>query len=117
VSFLDGDSITLDAGEVRREVAVRVRPGRDHQVRFAILPDSDAPNDASLSDTIRTTDDDGEAHVFLNAPSAPTTFSLRASVGDSTATLSVSVSAEGYARVQATPEYTGLRAVDEWTGG
>jgi hypothetical protein len=47
VSFLDGDSITLDAGEVRREVAVRVRPGRDHQVRFAILPDSDAPNAAS----------------------------------------------------------------------
>ncbi len=51
----------------------------------------------------------------LIAPTGPTTFSVRASVGSAVSTvLAVSVSESGFATVQAVPTYAGKRTVDYW---
>ncbi len=53
----------------------------------------------------------GHAQVTLRAPSSPTTFSLVATAGQSTARLDVAVSATGFATVRVTMDYQGKRPV------
>lgn len=51
----------------------------------------------------------GHASVTLHAPSSPTTFSVIATTGQSTARLDVAVSATGFATVRVTVDYQGKR--------
>jgi len=53
----------------------------------------------------------GHASITLQAPSAPTTFSVIASAGPQTARLDVSVSATGFATVRVSVDYQGKRPV------
>lgn len=91
-------------------------PPDRYLVRFALLadpPDAE-PNDASLNRAEVFTDTRGVATVTLTAPSTPTTFTVRATIGELEARLPVSVSDRGYATIIAQPSYGGVRTIETW---
>jgi hypothetical protein len=81
-------------------------------VRFALLPGPEGtlPGDAALSATDLPTDLDGRVAVTLTAPSAPTTFRVRASTtGGGSATREVTVPKTGKADLRVEADYLGGR--------
>lgn len=98
------------------DLNVAAAPPARYRVRFALLADApDAgPNDASLNRAEVLTDTRGVATVTLTAPSTPSTFTVRATIGDLEARLPVSVSDQGYATIVAQPSYGGVRTIETW---
>lgn len=91
-------------------------PPDRYLVRFALLadPPDAGPNDASLNRAEVFTDTRGVATVTLTAPSTPSAFTVRATIGALEARLPVSVSDRGYATIIAEPSYGGVRPIETW---
>jgi hypothetical protein len=112
LSFTES-SLSMAPGEAR-ELRVQAIPAGSYRVRFTLLGEA---LDASLSQSEVVTAEDGAAAVTLTAPTtAPsTTFTVRAAIDTlATASLDVSVSSSGVARVQVVPHYGGHRTVAYW---
>jgi hypothetical protein len=91
---------------------VQAWPPGTYVVRFALLPGPalTLPGDAALSATDLSTNLDGRVEVMLTAPSAPTTFQVRASItGGSFATRQVTVEKTGKADLRVEADYRGER--------
>jgi hypothetical protein len=111
IAFQPGDALQLLPGAVGKLLVKAAPPGVYH-VRFGLLGDF---KDASLDQSEADTDPSGMVSLAVTAPSSATTFSLRASVGDSvSAQIGVSVSASGFATLQVSPNYTGKRTPSYW---
>ncbi len=114
LTFVPTTTLTLEPRQAQAVNVVAGPPGH-HRVRFALLTESDAPNDASLDRLEAVTDENGIATVVVTAPSAPSTFALRASINDKIdARLAVSVSAKGYGSLVIEPNYLGRRPIGAW---
>ncbi len=111
----DEEAIHISPG-AESVVNARVIPAGVYTVRFALLAASQASltEGASLDRAEVTTADDGRARVVLTAPSAPTTFLLRAQVGSASATTAISVEAGALTSLLVRPHYTGKRLISEW---
>ena len=99
--------------------AVIVQPAGTYKVGLALLG---ASNDASLSETVVRTGPDGQAQFSVTAPSIATSFAVRASAGQLSRQLDISVSEDGYASLRVTGNYAGNRSIEKWvatvkTGG
>lgn len=115
--FDPAETLALAPREVKT-LRIVAEPRGEYLVQLAILPgpDSTKSNDAFLDRSEVETGANGEAEVELSAPSFPTTFTLRASVGsDLLAMLGVSVSEVGHATLRVVPAYAGPRQVERWT--
>lgn len=111
LAFAPTTTVTL-VPEESRQLSLHASPPGVYRVRLALLGDF---ADASLDASEIYTADDGTAHFQLVAPSSPTTFTVRASVGSAVSTsLAVSVSESGFATVQVKPMYAGKRTVSYW---
>lgn len=109
LAFEPSSTLELAPGE-QRTLQVVAKPRAAYHVRFALVGD---PGNAALDRSEVETDESGVAKVGLTAPTLPTTFSVRASVGTSmSAEAAVSVSAGGYATLVVHPDYGGKRL--EW---
>lgn len=95
-------------------LTTRVTPVNGQRVSFDVLTD-DTLFDGFLFEDTAEVQDDGKAQVELQAPSLPSTFIVRARVGEVEAQLVVAVSAHGYASLIVKPEYAGVRQVRRWT--
>lgn len=105
------DQGTLELGPLEeRSVGLRTQPGAT--VRLYLLGEG---RDASINRTTATADGSGRASFVLRAPSAPATFRLRATSGESAAELPVAVSERGFAALRVTPLYAGARTLESWT--
>ena len=114
VAFEDDDPTLMMVPGEDRTLKVRVSPPGVYVVRFALLGDS---KNAALDRSEATTDEQGVGEIELVAPTEPTTFSLRASVGTAvTDQKAVSVSASGFGTVQIVPRYQGERPISFWVG-
>jgi hypothetical protein len=114
--FRPATTLTIAPRE-KRELTVVVTPPGTYSVRFALLSGStgEGPLDAALDRTETDTDREGIAHAELTAPSAPVTFSLRASIDDGPQTsVAVSVSASGFVALEVVPSYSGKRVTEHW---
>lgn len=100
----------------RQQVTLRVQalPAKVYHLRFALPTSGGDPLDAVLDQAEVDTGADGIATVLLTAPSAPTTFDVRATAGGRTATLSVAVQDTGFATLQVQPLYAGFRTITTW---
>lgn len=112
LAFVPESTIALAPKEIQK-LTVRTSPAGSFRVRFALLGQS---SDAVLDTSEVQTDSDGVGQVTLTAPSKPTTFTLRASVGSTVqARRGVSVSSLGETTLRVRPAYSGRRAIAEWT--
>jgi hypothetical protein len=111
IEFDAQSTLTMIPGEVR-SVSVSAKPPGVYPVRFALLGDF---KDASLDKSEIETDSSGNAEVTITAPQSATTFSVRASIGDTlSASAGVSVSASGFGTLQVFPTYDGKRKFSYW---
>ncbi len=117
------DSLNLEASSSlelapRQELDLTLQtvPAGVFEVRFA-LPTTDGsdPLDAALSASTTQTDEAGRAQVHLIAPSASTSFTVRASVGSVRTELDFEVIDGGEVNVQVEPVYDGNRPITSWT--
>ncbi len=114
------DSLTFEMVSdvsAREQVSLRVRaaPPKVYQVRFALPTTGGDPLDAILDGAYGETDGDGIASVQLTAPSRPTMFDVRASIGSSvTTTVAISVKDTGFATLLVQPLYAGFRTITTW---
>jgi hypothetical protein len=108
ITFLDPELVLVPAD--LRPVGVVVEPPRVHRVRFTLLGDS---KDAFLDHAQLDTAADGTATVRLRAPSTPSTFRVRASVGDRFAEI-VAEQSRAETPVDVKPRYAGQRNVESW---
>jgi len=109
VRFTHDGVLELEPGQT---VTVDISTNAGAKVGVLLLGDA---FDASLDRTTARADSNGHASVELRAPSQPSTFRLRAQVGDvASAELSVAVSDGGFAAVRVVPSYDGKRVLDEW---
>jgi len=95
---------------------VHARPAKRYHVLFGLPSSGGDPLDAILDAQEADTDDTGTASVQLTAPSTPTRFDVRASVGAAAVgTLTVTVKDTGFASllVQA-QKYVGSRMITTW---
>ncbi|PIE06175.1 MAG: hypothetical protein CSA75_00890 [Sorangium cellulosum] len=112
LSFSPDGTITVVPGALT-QLSVAVSPPDVHVVRFDLLGDS---LDASLDADEKVTNADGVTSLTLTSPASATTFRLRASAGEgATAEVAVSVSGEGFVRVNILPSYAGIRSTPTWT--
>jgi hypothetical protein len=116
LAFVPAGTLTINPKATQILTVVTTPPG-SFRVRFALLGSgtNSAPGDAALDANEVDTDASGAAQVTLTAPSMPTTFSVRASVGTRSVLLGVSVSARHYTSLRVFPSYSGNRPVKEWT--
>jgi hypothetical protein len=118
LTFTPSKTLMLSPKQTQ-ELTVTASPPGMFDVRFALIGSGSdsAPGDAVLDQSDVTTDPlDGVASVTLTAPSAPATFSVRASVAGKVQTLlGVSVSSLGYTTLLVKPAYNGHRTVTQWT--
>ena len=117
IDFVPKDPVTLDPKATQLLTVATTPPGQ-FLVRFALLGSGSptSPGDAALDASEIETDATGIAHVTLTAPSMPTTFSVRASIGTKPiAQIGVSVSARNYTTLRVLPSYNGKRPVTQWT--
>jgi hypothetical protein len=116
LAFVPAGTLTIDPKATQTLTVVTTPPG-NFRVRVALLGSgtNSAPGDAALDSNEVDTDASGAAQVTLTAPSMPTTFSVRASVGTRSVLLGVSVSARHYTSLRVFPSYSGNRLVKEWT--
>jgi hypothetical protein len=101
----------------RAQIALKVRalPAKGYHVRFALPVGGGDPLDAVLDQATVDTDNEGIASVTLTAPSSPTSFNVRASVGGKSALLPITVTDNGVATLQVKPLYAGgLRPITTW---
>lgn len=110
VTFSPDGTVLLKPGDTALR-AVLVTPAAVSNVSLALLEGS---TDAALSDSVIQTSAGGIAEFSITASSSPATFDIRASVGQVSAMLSVSVSDKGYSMVNLTGNYAGVRSVSEW---
>jgi len=107
----------VDALAARQEVTLRLHavPAAVYHVAFA-LPESEGdPLDAVLSSSETDTTADGTATVDLTAPSMSTSFAVRATSGNVSALLPLTVTDTGFADVQVEPRYdSALRSPTTW---
>lgn len=114
IEFANSATLTLAPTEVAT-LSLRLSPARRQTVIFEILSD-DPLFDGFLSNNAVRTRSDGSASVSLQAPSTPSTFVVRASVGSvAEARLAVSVSSRGYGTLLVEPNYSGERTILEWS--
>src|SRR5690606_18916076 len=72
--------------------------------------------DGFLLENSARVDENGIATVELKAPTHPSIFTARASLGEGLqVTRAISVSDQGYGTVKVVPSYSGLRSVNQWT--
>lgn len=96
-------------------VSVVVEPPRRQTVTFEILTEDPGFDGFLLKGQVQV-GEDGRATVDLKAPTQPSTFILRASLGTTLqATRAVSVSDQGYGTLIAQPNYSGKRNISQWT--
>ncbi len=108
LAFEPSATLKMIPGEPR-DVTVVATPAKSYPVHFVLVGQFE---DASIDRSEVMTGDDGRATIQLVAPTTPTTFSLRASVGESVTTQAgVSVSASGFATLQVEPSYSGKRSI------
>lgn len=100
--------------QVRIKVQVLPLAAQPYQVRFALPTSGGDPQDAVLDQALVTADSLGIASVLLTAPSAPTEFDVRATVGTLSETLHVRVTESGFASLQVQPLYAGFRPITTW---
>jgi hypothetical protein len=100
--------------QVRIKVQVLPLQAQPYQVRFALPTSGGDPQDAVLDQALVTTDSLGIASVLLTAPSAPTEFDVRATVGALSKPLRVRVTESGFASLQVQPLYAGFRTITTW---
>jgi hypothetical protein len=101
------EALTLEPGETA-DLEVQAQPPGEYLVRFALLPGPalTPPGDAALSATDLPTNEEGRVSVALTAPSAPTTFLVRAStLGGVSTTLLVTVDKTGAATLRVIAVY------------
>jgi hypothetical protein len=110
----DADMPRLLVAREQTELRVRALPPRVYHLRFALPTSGGDPLDAVLDQATVDTGADGIASVQLTAPSAPTTFEVRASVGSVAGSLSVTVQDAGFATLQVQPLYAGFRTITTW---
>lgn len=113
LSFESSTALLVTPGATQ-ELRLQVTPPDVYQVRFTLLGDS---LDAFLDQSEVRTGEDGVAEVKLTAPNRAnsTRFSVRASVGDDLSTEQVIlVESQGFATIEAQPEYQGSRPVTWW---
>jgi hypothetical protein len=97
------------------ELTLKALPPKAYDVRFALPSSEGDPLDAVLETSRATTDSSGLVTVKLTAPSTTTTFSVRASAGDVSTSVLVSVKDTGFATVQVQPRYpSALRDITTW---
>jgi hypothetical protein len=115
LAFVPGEVLRL-LPLAKADINLAAGPPAPYVVRFALLPDrpNAEPNDASLDRAEIVTDARGVGTISLTAPSTPSTFTVRAAIGDLEALLPVAVSDKGYASVIAEPVYAGARPVETW---
>jgi len=115
LAFDSDEPLSLQRGDVATLTVEASPPGR-YSVRFALLPaEMMLPGDAALNVTDQWTTDDGVATVDVTAPSAPTTFYVRASsAGAVSDQRLVTVNKTGLADLLVVPDYAGGRAVETW---
>ncbi len=117
VAFSNRDTLPLGRGQTA-ELTVQVIPPGINTVRFALLPGpaNTPPGDAALSATDQMTNFAGIATVTVTAPSAPTTFYVRASVeGGASDQRLVEVERTGLADLLVMPDYPeDGRPVQRW---
>jgi hypothetical protein len=98
--------------EPREQIEVEILADPGVQVGLLLLGEA---FDASIDRTTVRADATGHASIQLVAPSQPSTFRLRAQVGDlASAELPVAVSEGGFGKVRVVPEYDGARTVEGW---
>jgi len=117
LAFTPTDTLAL-APKATHTLTIQTTPPGQFPIDFALLGSGsdNAPGDAVLDASQVESGADGTAQVTLTAPSSPTTFSVRASVGGKVATtLAVSVSALGYTKLRVLHAYAGHRPVLTWT--
>ncbi len=101
----------------RQSVLLKVRalPAKTYQVSFALPSSEGDPLDAVLDRAASSTDENGIGSVLLTAPSSPTTFEVRATVLNRTATVSLTVEDRGLVTLQVSPSYpSALRDITTW---
>ncbi|HTJ84012.1 MAG TPA: hypothetical protein VL400_19970 [Polyangiaceae bacterium] len=109
VRFTHDGVLELSPGET---VTVDIETKGGATVGVLLLGDA---FDAALDRTSVRADSNGHASVELRAPTQPSTFRLRAQVGDvASAELSVAVSDSGFGSVRVLPKYEGNRVLDGW---
>jgi hypothetical protein len=116
VSF-DESTIEVSPRE-ERMIRIQVKPPAAYRVTLSLLSADaagTAPDDAALDRREVETDSMGRANVVLTAPSAPTSFTLRAQVGAAAATLAVNVSSDASVKLVLHPSYTGHRKIVAYT--
>jgi hypothetical protein len=113
LAFLDSEAaIRMAPGAVRELRVVAGPPGKSYRVTLGLLGDA---QNASLDRSVVDTDPDtGQAVVSLTAPTANTTFTVRASAGKLATTAPVAVSAIGFATLQVRSAYSGQRFISYW---
>ncbi len=113
------DSLTFDAVRdlsAREQVMLRVVavPAKNYHVRFALPTSSGDPLDAILDAAEADTGAGGIVTVRLTAPSTPTTFDVRASVGTRVTSIPITVKDTGFATLLVQPLYAGFRTITTW---
>ena len=110
LSFNPEGTVLLKPGETGYRTVI-VEPASVYDVGLALLG---ASNDASLSKTVFRTGADGSGQFSITASSVATSFQVRASVGQLSRQLDVSVSLAGYATLNVIGNYSGSRKVQQW---
>jgi hypothetical protein len=111
IDFVTQGTVYLVPGEVH-ELKVAASPPGAYEISFALLGDV---LDGSLDQARIVSNADGTATVMLKAPSAQTTFRVRASIPNGPSIeATVVVSEKAFGTVRAVPVYMGKRAVTEW---
>lgn len=111
LAFSPTSTLTTEPGQVK-ELKVVANPPASYHISFALLGD---PKDAALDKSEVVASPRGVATVELTAPTSATTFSVRASIGDTLyAAKAVSVGSS-FGTLLVTPSYSGKRAVWQWT--
>lgn len=109
----------LEAQPTAREemvLTVRALPPKVYRVSFALPTSGGDPLDAALAEAEVDTDSLGHAKVLLTAPSSPTSFQVRASVGSKVAKpLDVTVVERGLTTVRVQPRYLNLPSLRDIT--
>jgi hypothetical protein len=116
--FDDDGPLTLAPGAVQ-PLYVTATPPAEYGVRFKLVGPA---GDASLSDSVVMTGENGLGRVTLTAPTEAATFAVHATLLDAsgaptmtTAERFVAVSEQGFGSVVVVPSYTGKRTVTSWT--
>jgi hypothetical protein len=110
VEFQPADELMLIAGR-RTELVVQVTPPGLHTVRFALLGRTE---NAFLDESVVMTTPDGRATTRLTALAAGSNFTVRAAAGRASGSRAVITFEASIASLDVTPNYGGIRPIDEW---